>query len=95
MVKRRAFESPSPISASERVTIALRDFSEEDAAPLVEAATSGAKPTVLFGLFEHEHKMTVLNFTVQRNTEYNEPVKSKVLTVILIGLARDNCLRPF
>ncbi len=77
-VKRRAFESTSPVSAGERVSIYLRDVSEADAFPLVEAATSGSSPTVLFGLFEHEHKMTVLNFTVQRNTEYDEPVKSKV-----------------
>jgi pre-rRNA-processing protein TSR1 len=35
-------------------------------------------PFFLFGLFEHEHKQSVLNFVVQRNTEYDEPVKSKV-----------------
>lgn len=40
-----------------------------------EAAT---ERITLFGLLEHEHKKTVLHFTVQRNTEYNESVKSKV-----------------
>lgn len=94
-VKRRAFESQSPISAGERVTIHLRDFSEADAFPLVEAAKAGSSPFVLFGLFEHEHKMTVLNFTVQRNTENNEPVKSKVFVSILIRSIPHICLRPF
>lgn len=37
-----------------------------------------ALPFFVFGLFEHEHKQSVLNFVVQRNTEYDEPVKSKV-----------------
>lgn len=35
-------------------------------------------PFVIFGLFKHEHKKTVLNFTVQRNTEYEGSVCSKV-----------------
>lgn len=37
-----------------------------------------AVPFYLFGLFEHEHKQSVLHFVVQRNTEYSEPVRSKV-----------------
>lgn len=35
-------------------------------------------PPILFSLFPHEHKMTVLNFTVTRNTEYEGSVRSKV-----------------
>jgi len=35
-------------------------------------------PLIVFGLWEHEHKTTVLNFTLQRNTEYHESVRSKV-----------------
>ena len=41
-----------------------------------EAALSG--PVTLYGLLQHEHKITVLNFTVQRNTEYGGSVRSKV-----------------
>ena len=41
-----------------------------------EACTSSF--LILFALLQHEHKMTVLNFTVQRNTEYNGSVRSKV-----------------
>jgi pre-rRNA-processing protein TSR1 len=35
---------------------------------------------ILFSLLQHEHKVTVLNFTVQRNTEYDGSVRSKVCT---------------
>ena len=35
-------------------------------------------PFVMFALLKHEHKVSVMNFTVQRNTEYAAPVKSKV-----------------
>lgn len=35
-------------------------------------------PFVLFGLLRHEHKKSVLNFTVTRNTEYDGIVRSKV-----------------
>ena len=42
------------------------------------ASQSIHAPIVLYGLLKHEHKKTVLHFTVQRNTEYAESVKSKV-----------------
>ncbi len=35
-------------------------------------------PLTLFSLLQHEHKVSVLNFTVQRNTEYDGSVRSKV-----------------
>jgi pre-rRNA-processing protein TSR1 len=35
-------------------------------------------PVLLFGLLRHEHAKTVLNLTVQRNTEYDGSVRSKV-----------------
>ncbi len=38
----------------------------------------GISPFVVFGLWEYEHKKTVLHFAVQRNTEYTGSVKSKV-----------------
>lgn len=39
---------------------------------------SSALPAVVFGLSEYEHKVSSCNFTIQRNTEYDEPVRSKV-----------------
>lgn len=35
-------------------------------------------PLVVYGLLQHEHKQSVLHFAVQRNTEYEEPVRAKV-----------------
>lgn len=35
-------------------------------------------PFVIFGLWEYEHKQTALHFVVQRNTEYDDSVRSKV-----------------
>lgn len=42
------------------------------------ASISRSVPLVIHGLLEHEHKKTVLHFTVQRNTEYEGSVRSKV-----------------
>jgi len=56
-----------------RVTLYLKNVPRE-----VETAARTQFPFTLFGLFQHEHKYSALNFTVQRNTEYAEPVKSKV-----------------
>ena len=46
--------------------------------PAEAAKVDPSHPFVLFGLLQHEHKVTVLNFSVQRNTEYDAPVRSKV-----------------
>jgi pre-rRNA-processing protein TSR1 len=52
-----------------RVTIHLNDVPRE-------AASSG--PVPMFALLQHEHKISALNFSVQRNTEYDGSVRSKV-----------------
>lgn len=52
-----------------RVTVHLKD---------VPAEAANTPHVVLFSLLQHEHKVTVLNFTVQRNTEYDGSVRSKV-----------------
>lgn len=56
-----------------RVTIYLKNVPQS-----VFQNLSPHDPFVIFGLLQHEHKISVLNFTVQRNTEYNAPVRSKV-----------------
>jgi pre-rRNA-processing protein TSR1 len=42
----------------------------------------------IFGLFEYEHKFTVMNFTVQRNQKYDGPVKSKDTMILMSGFKR-------
>jgi pre-rRNA-processing protein TSR1 len=40
-------------------------------------------PLVIHGLLQHEHKQSVLHFAVQRNTEFQEPIRAKVRTLCL------------
>lgn len=55
-----------------------------------EASVSSESLFVLYGLLKHEHKKTVLHFTVQRNTEYEGSVRSKVYFVLALHfLGRD------
>ncbi|EPQ26117.1 uncharacterized protein PFL1_06325 [Pseudozyma flocculosa PF-1] len=75
---------------------ALRARAKGLEAELAAAATAtattngkaGVVPFVLFGLLRHEHKKSVINFTVTRNTEYEEPVKSKDSLVLCLGPRR-------
>ncbi|TEB30352.1 DUF663-domain-containing protein, partial [Coprinellus micaceus] len=63
----------------------------EQAPNAVQAGTREvAKVNALgvFSLFQHEHKVTTLNFTVQRNTEYDESVRSKDPLILCIGPRR-------
>jgi pre-rRNA-processing protein TSR1 len=59
------------------VTVYLQGVPEE------AARLNGSSPTILFALLQHERKVTVLNFTIQRNTEYEGSVRSKVCSMPL------------
>jgi pre-rRNA-processing protein TSR1 len=77
-----------------RVTVLVQGVPQE--------AANFKSPFVLFALLQHEHKKSVLNFTVQRNTEYEGSVRSKVLLlslllVIMLTLRKDAlvlCIGP-
>jgi len=58
-----------------RVTVFLKDVPKE---------ALGNTPIVVFALLQHEHKVSVQNFTVQRNTEYGAVVRSKVGLICLV-----------
>ena len=45
-------------------------------------------PFVVFGLLKHEHKYSVMHFTIQRNTEYHDNVRSKDPLVLMLGPRR-------
>jgi pre-rRNA-processing protein TSR1 len=49
--------------------------------PAVYNERNPSLPFILHGLLQHEHKQSVLHFVVQRNTEYDAPVKAKVCTL--------------
>ncbi|SJX65042.1 related to TSR1-protein involved in 20S rRNA accumulation [Sporisorium reilianum f. sp. reilianum] len=77
-----------------RVTVWIKDVPKA-AAVRARASNIGelpavdcAVPFVLFGLLRHEHKKSVLNFTVTRNTEYEAPVRSKDALVLCLGPRR-------
>ena len=61
----------TPKQPGTRVTITLKGVPEE------ASKVDPTHPLALFGLLQHEHKVSVLNFSVQRNTEYEAPVRSK------------------
>jgi len=46
------------------------------------------KPSMLFGLFQHEHKVSVQHYKIQRDTEYGEPVRSKDPLILCVGPRR-------
>ncbi|KAF5326304.1 hypothetical protein D9611_000357 [Ephemerocybe angulata] len=79
MVRRRAEQVPNSVEPGTRVTIHLKDVPQE------AAQATGLS---VFSLFQHEHKVTALNFTVQRNTEYDGSVRSKDPLILCVGPRR-------
>lgn len=69
----RRYTDDHAVKTGTRVVVCLEGVPQE----VVETFGPG-HPLVLFSLLQHEHKASVLNFTVQRNTEYEASVRSKV-----------------
>ncbi|KJA27824.1 hypothetical protein HYPSUDRAFT_130852 [Hypholoma sublateritium FD-334 SS-4] len=78
-VRRRAQDDLHVVEPGVRVTVHLKD---------VPAEAANTHHVVLFSLLQHEHKVTVLNFTVQRNTEYDGSVRSKDPLILCVGPRR-------
>ena len=70
------------------MTVHLKDVPKE------AAERVAGRPFVAFSLLQHEHKKSVVHFTIQRNTECEDSVRSKVskgppfFHFILVTLAR-------
>ncbi|GBB94661.1 hypothetical protein RclHR1_00240009 [Rhizophagus clarus] len=47
-----------------------------------------SRPFTVFGLLENEHKTSVMNFVVTRNSDYNEPIRSKDPLLLCYGFRR-------
>lgn len=75
-----------------RACIWIRDVPKAAAERAMNVPSNEKKrecmPFVVFGLLRHEHKKSVVNFTVTRNTEYNAPVRSKDPLVVCLGFRR-------
>ncbi|KAG9101348.1 hypothetical protein FRC06_003148 [Ceratobasidium sp. 370] len=79
----RRYEDEHAAKAGTRVVVCISGV------PRDGLGTFGSgHPIVLFTLLQHEHKASVLNFTVQRNTEYDGSVRSKDPMVLCVGPRR-------
>ncbi|OSX65953.1 hypothetical protein POSPLADRAFT_1064547 [Postia placenta MAD-698-R-SB12] len=81
-VKKRAEQNAVAVEPGTRVTVYLKDVPQEASQHDLNT------PFVIFGLMQHEHKKTVLNFTVQRNTEYDGSIRSKDALILCVGPRR-------
>lgn len=72
------------INVPRQAAIRARAFVDTQA----DKDTIKLEPFVVFGLLRHEHKKSVLNFTVARNTEYEATVKSKDTLILCLGPRR-------
>ncbi|KAG7098314.1 hypothetical protein E1B28_000275 [Marasmius oreades] len=78
-VRRRAEREEGVIEPGTRISIHIRN---------VPRTVVEQKPLMVYALQQHEHKVSVLNFTVQRNTEYDGSVRSKDELVLCVGPRR-------
>lgn len=76
-VRRRAEQEGGGLEPGMRVTVLIQEVPQE--------AANCKSSFVLFALLQHEHKKSVLNFTVQRNTEYEGSVRSKDSLILCVG----------
>jgi pre-rRNA-processing protein TSR1 len=82
--RRRAVDSLEEecVMPGNRVTIEIINV------PVSITSRNPSQPFILFGLFAHEHKFSVINFTITRNAEYNETVRSKDPMIVMMGFRR-------
>ncbi|KAI9246121.1 hypothetical protein BDA99DRAFT_527523 [Phascolomyces articulosus] len=71
------------IKPGTRITIWIKNVPKE-----AYGAYNKQRPYIVFGLLQYEHKMSMLNFQIQRDNAYEEPVKSKDPMVLHVGFRR-------
>ncbi|TFY82450.1 hypothetical protein EWM64_g1558 [Hericium alpestre] len=81
-VRKRAEQEGAGVAPGTRVTVYLKNVPQE------AAQRDTRRPFVIFGLHQHEHKKTTLNFTIQRNTEFEGSVRSKDPLILCVGPRR-------
>jgi len=82
VVRRRAEEEGGAIPAGTRVTVYLKDVPREASERIA------GRPFVVFSLLQHEHKKSVVHFSIQRNTEYEDSVRAKDPLILCVGPRR-------
>ncbi|KAF8904976.1 ribosome biogenesis protein tsr1 [Mucidula mucida] len=86
-VRRRAEQEVAVAEPGVRVTVFIKGAPQD--------AVSTGSPLAIFSLLQHEHKVSVLNFTVQRNTEYDGSVRSKDPLILCVGGKGANNVHKF
>lgn len=83
--RRRAEEAgrEEGVAAGTRVELLIRNVPQR-----LYESRNASLPLVVYGLLQHEHKQSVLHFAVQRNTEYEEPVRAKEPLILCVGPRR-------
>ncbi|KAI8049241.1 hypothetical protein BDF22DRAFT_700154 [Syncephalis plumigaleata] len=75
-----------------RITLILANVPVEVAQEANEAVhsqtSSTRRPWMVFGLMQHENKMSVIHFSVTRDSQYTEPIRSKDPLVLHCGFRR-------
>ncbi|KAI9499343.1 hypothetical protein BDB00DRAFT_880972 [Zychaea mexicana] len=66
-----------------RITLWIKNVPKE-----AYGAYDKQRPYIVFGLLQYEHKKSLLNFQIQRDNAYEEPVKSKDPMVLHVGFRR-------
>ncbi|CAE6434306.1 unnamed protein product [Rhizoctonia solani] len=79
----RKYEDEHAVKPGTRVVVCVEGVPRD-----VVRVYGPGRPLIMFTLLQHEHKISVLNFTVQRNTEYNESVRSKDPMILCVGPRR-------
>ncbi|KAF5355442.1 hypothetical protein D9758_006394 [Tetrapyrgos nigripes] len=82
-VRRRAEEEVGPVEPGTRVTLHIRNAPKQ-----IATIATQSPPLILYAVLQHEHKVSVLNLTVQRNTEYDGSVRSKDPLILCVGARR-------
>ncbi|KAJ1960028.1 ribosome biogenesis protein tsr1 [Dipsacomyces acuminosporus] len=75
----------APVKAGMHVRIILKAVPAQ-----VAVSYNPHRPFVVFGLMQYEHQMSVVHFTITRNEDYTEPVRSKDPMIIHYGFRRYN-----
>ncbi|KAL3283543.1 hypothetical protein HHI36_006682 [Cryptolaemus montrouzieri] len=66
------------------ITVHVKDVSELAWSSFEKTGS----PVVLIGMFQHEHKMSVVNTVLKRTSNYNLPIKSKSRLIFQCGYRR-------
>ncbi|QDZ23541.1 ribosome biogenesis protein BMS1/TSR1 [Chloropicon primus] len=83
-----ASRRPDLVTKGEHVKLVFTGIPPEKAEALLQAfqGSRGSTPYVIFGLLQHETKMSMVNFAVHKSSSYEEPLANKDDLVFYTGI---------